>query len=47
MNEKMHTSLAYSMRYYGLEYPENFESESRDINKQVLGLYAPTKYLHY
>jgi hypothetical protein len=29
MKEKMYTPLAYSMRYYGSEYPENFGSESR------------------
>ncbi|NEW06877.1 hypothetical protein GK047_12765 [Paenibacillus sp. SYP-B3998] len=38
MKEKKHTPLAYSMRYYGSNYPENFESESRDIDKHVLGL---------
>jgi hypothetical protein len=38
---------AYSMRYYGSEYPENFESEARDIDMHVLGLCAPTKNLHY
>ncbi|WP_307442876.1 hypothetical protein [Paenibacillus sp. V4I3] len=47
MKEIRHTPLAYSMRYYGSNYPENFKSESRDIDKHVLGLCAPTKYLKY
>jgi hypothetical protein len=47
MKEKIHTPIAYSMRYYGSEYPENHKSETREIDKHVLGLCAPTKYLHY